>query len=82
MDSPPTQVAHQPPHVIGDAAMAIDPAEPYRLFWPLHAGRLNTSPGYSAAAVRGLSFANASLIITCMSHYPSAQFLAIPPGPR
>ena len=39
-----TDVSHAPEYVVGDAALSINPSEPYELFYPVRDGRLNTSP--------------------------------------
>lgn len=38
-----TDVSHAPEYVVGDAALSINPSEPYELFYPVRDGRLNTS---------------------------------------
>ena len=46
-DTPWTDVSAAPSHVTGDAALALHPDAPYRLFFPLQAGHFNVSAAAS-----------------------------------
>uniref|UniRef100_A0A8D0CZ17 Actin-related protein 8 n=1 Tax=Sander lucioperca TaxID=283035 RepID=A0A8D0CZ17_SANLU len=48
-----TNTAHQPPHLVGEEAIYVNPSDCYNIHWPIVRGQLNVhaSPGGSLTAV-------------------------------
>ncbi|XP_028438975.1 actin-related protein 8 isoform X2 [Perca flavescens] len=48
-----TNTAHQPPHLVGEEALYVNPSDCYNIHWPIVRGQLNVhaSPGGSLTAV-------------------------------
>uniref|UniRef100_A0A8D3BW21 Actin-related protein 8 n=1 Tax=Scophthalmus maximus TaxID=52904 RepID=A0A8D3BW21_SCOMX len=50
-----TNTTHQPPHLVGEEALNVNPSDSYNIHWPIVRGQLNVHPGPGGSLTAVLS---------------------------